>query len=188
MRHKTFLINPEIVFKKGIEIYKCVQKPGEFVITFGGSYHAGFNMGLNCAEAVNFATKNWIDLGIKAKFCKCIKDSVQIAFEDFLGNLYKKRFLKKKEFEEHVELFHQLKQTQELNIEDKDKESDSKNSDREKNPKRASRNIHNNHKRKDIKKNNPKNKKKTLKEIMGTKLRTCKLINFIYLFVLILLL
>jgi hypothetical protein len=103
MRHKTFLINPEIVHNKGIEVFKCIQKPGEFVITFGGSYHAGFNMGFNCAEAVNFATKNWIDLGIKSKICQCRKDSVQINMSEFLKNVYKKGLIKRKEFEEFNE-------------------------------------------------------------------------------------
>jgi len=103
MRHKTFLINPEIIYDKGIEVHKCIQMPGEFVITFGGSYHAGFNMGFNCAEAVNFATKNWIDLGIRAKICKCQKDSVQINMGEFVKNIYEKKIIKKKELEEFNE-------------------------------------------------------------------------------------
>lgn len=106
MRHKTFLINPEIIYDKGIPIHKCIQKPGEFVITFGGSYHAGFNMGLNCAEAVNFATKNWINLGIKANVCKCRKDSVNINMYEFIKNIYEKKLLKKKEFEEFMKQFY----------------------------------------------------------------------------------
>lgn len=97
MRHKTFLINPEIIRQNGINVFKCIQKPGEFVITFGGSYHAGFNMGFNCAEAVNFATRNWIDIGISAKFCKCLRDSVQIGMEDFVQTLLEKKMIKKKE-------------------------------------------------------------------------------------------
>jgi hypothetical protein len=104
MRHKTFLINPEIIKQKGINIYRCIQKPGEFVITFGGCYHEGFNMGFNCAEAVNFATKNWIDIGLKAKFCKCQKDSVQIEMEKFCKNLVEKKLIKKKEYEEYVKV------------------------------------------------------------------------------------
>ena len=45
LRHKTYLINPLLVRKNGINVHKAVQKPGEFIITFAKSYHAGFNMG-----------------------------------------------------------------------------------------------------------------------------------------------
>jgi len=112
MRHKTFLINPEIVKQNNISIYKCIQNPGEFVIIFGGSYHAGFNMGFNCAEAVNFATKDWIDIGINAKFCKCQRDSVQIGMEDFINTLLEKKLLKKKEHEVYLNRINEIKSQQ----------------------------------------------------------------------------
>lgn len=34
--------------------------PGEFILTFPGSYHAGFSTGLNIGEAVNFVSKSWL--------------------------------------------------------------------------------------------------------------------------------
>jgi len=42
------------------------------VITYPRGYHAGFNLGLNCAESVNFALESWIELGRKAKACECV--------------------------------------------------------------------------------------------------------------------
>jgi hypothetical protein len=49
-----------------------VQHAGEFVITFPRGYHAGFNLGFNCAESVNFALDSWIELGRKAQVCNCV--------------------------------------------------------------------------------------------------------------------
>lgn len=49
-----------------------VHNQGEFVITYPRGYHAGFNMGFNCAESVNFALDSWIEHGRKAKHCKCV--------------------------------------------------------------------------------------------------------------------
>jgi hypothetical protein len=97
MRHKTFLFNPLLALSKGIKVHKCLQNPGEFVITLAKSYHAGFNMGFNCAEAVNFATKSWINLGMKAKSCDCQSGSVKVDMNYFLGNLVKKKKIEKKE-------------------------------------------------------------------------------------------
>ncbi|KAJ7575849.1 hypothetical protein C8J56DRAFT_1032156 [Mycena floridula] len=37
-------------------------------------YHAGFNLGLNCAERVDFVLESWIELGRNAKACLCISD------------------------------------------------------------------------------------------------------------------
>lgn len=39
--------------------------PGEFIMTFPGSYHAGFSTGINLGEAVNFVTRSWFDYGFK---------------------------------------------------------------------------------------------------------------------------
>lgn len=87
MRHKTFLINPIIVKNNGITVHKCIQYPGEFVVTFCASYHTGFNMGLNCAEAVNFALEKWIPFGKKAGVCRCSRESVKIDMNKFVSNV-----------------------------------------------------------------------------------------------------
>ncbi|KAL8210019.1 hypothetical protein R6Q57_006751 [Mikania cordata] len=60
---KTTLFPPNILSQQGVPVYKAVQKPGEFVVTFPRAYHAGFSHGFNCSEAVNFAIGDWFLLG-----------------------------------------------------------------------------------------------------------------------------
>lgn len=42
------------------------------MITYPRGYHAGFNLGFNCAESVNFALESWIELGKRARACECV--------------------------------------------------------------------------------------------------------------------
>ena len=41
--------------------------PGEYILTFPGSYHAGFSTGINIGEAVNFVSRSWFDFGLKCQ-------------------------------------------------------------------------------------------------------------------------
>ncbi|KAE8720930.1 putative lysine-specific demethylase JMJ16 [Hibiscus syriacus] len=56
-------LSPSILNSEGVPVYRCVQNAGEFVLTFPRAYHAGFNSGFNCAEAVNVAPIDWLPHG-----------------------------------------------------------------------------------------------------------------------------
>jgi JmjC domain, hydroxylase len=72
LRHKSYLASPMMLAKTSCRPNTLVQHAGEFVITFPRGYHAGFNLGFNCAESVNFALESWIELGRKAQACNCV--------------------------------------------------------------------------------------------------------------------
>eukprot|EP00250_Pteridium_aquilinum_P019210 c24343_g1_i1 orf=340-6093(+) len=57
------MLNPKVLRENDVPVYTTIQERGNFVITFPRSYHGGFNLGLNCAEAVNFATLDWLPFG-----------------------------------------------------------------------------------------------------------------------------
>jgi hypothetical protein len=61
--HLTTLLSPETLKENDVSVYAVDQRAGEFVITFPRAYHAGFNHGINCAEAVNFAPADWLPFG-----------------------------------------------------------------------------------------------------------------------------
>ncbi len=98
LRHKTKIFSPTKLRGNNIPYVTAVQHPGEFVITFPGSYHAGFNHGFNIAEAVNFAFRRWIEIGRKAKRCLCQPHSVNIDV-NHLETLYLRKRL---EYQRHM--------------------------------------------------------------------------------------
>lgn len=57
------MLSPAELRARGVPCYRLVHAPGTFVVTFPGAYHAGFNMGFNVAEAVNFAPPDWLPHG-----------------------------------------------------------------------------------------------------------------------------
>ncbi|XP_057540084.1 putative lysine-specific demethylase JMJ16 isoform X1 [Amaranthus tricolor] len=59
-------LSPSILKSAGVPVYRCMQSAGEFVLTFPRAYHAGFNCGFNCAEAVNVAPLDWLPHGLNA--------------------------------------------------------------------------------------------------------------------------
>ncbi|XP_042434011.1 lysine-specific demethylase JMJ706-like isoform X2 [Zingiber officinale] len=60
---KTTMFPPNILLEHNVPVYKAVQKPGEYIVTFPRAYHAGFSHGFNCGEAVNFAIGDWFPFG-----------------------------------------------------------------------------------------------------------------------------
>jgi histone demethylase JARID1 len=58
--------SPSILKDEGVQAYRVVQNSGEYVLTFPRAYHAGFNCGFNCAEAVNVAPVDWLAHGQNA--------------------------------------------------------------------------------------------------------------------------
>ncbi|KAF9472723.1 hypothetical protein BDN70DRAFT_818235 [Pholiota conissans] len=84
LRHKSFLASPTLLANSSCKPNHLVQQAGEFVITYPRGYHAGFNLGLNCAESVNFALDSWLELGRRAQVCECLSDSVRIDVDQLL--------------------------------------------------------------------------------------------------------
>ncbi|VDP03392.1 unnamed protein product [Soboliphyme baturini] len=60
LHHLVTIINPQLLIEHGVKVYSVMQCAGEFVVTFPRSYHAGFNQGYNCAEAVNICPSDWV--------------------------------------------------------------------------------------------------------------------------------
>ena len=63
LHHLTTMLSPLDFIEAGVPICKAQQNVGEFMITFPQAYHGGFNNGFNVAEAVNFATPDWLPFG-----------------------------------------------------------------------------------------------------------------------------
>lgn len=57
------------------------------MFVFGGSYHCGFNFGFNVAEAINYATLDWLRQMPEAKHCTCLKSSVKACDYEIYKNL-----------------------------------------------------------------------------------------------------
>eukprot|EP01025_Chloroclados_australasicus_P066147 TRINITY_DN9052_c1_g1_i2.p2 TRINITY_DN9052_c1_g1~~TRINITY_DN9052_c1_g1_i2.p2 ORF type:complete len:392 (+),score=27.34 TRINITY_DN9052_c1_g1_i2:164-1339(+) len=85
LRHKDILLSPNVLNTFHIPYSVAVQKPGEFIVLNAGAYHAGYNLGYNCAEAINFALDQWLEIGKQAVACTCgmLKDGVRIDMDLF---------------------------------------------------------------------------------------------------------
>ncbi|XP_023420360.2 lysine-specific demethylase 4D [Cavia porcellus] len=92
LRHKVALISPTVLRNNGIPFSCMTQEAGEFMVTFPYGYHAGFNHGFNCAEAINFATPRWIDYGKVASQCSCGEARVSFSMDAFVRILQPERY------------------------------------------------------------------------------------------------
>lgn len=101
VKHKTTMIHPEILMEHGVPIYTSIQKPGEFMVTFPASYHSGFNHGINCAEAVNFALEPWLSFADDGLNCVCVNKRLnwQLNMEEF------RKAIQKNEVSEKILVF-----------------------------------------------------------------------------------
>ncbi|VDO00156.1 unnamed protein product [Rodentolepis nana] len=96
IRHKSILIHPKILAEAGIPtrramkplrllfLLKVLQYPGDIMCTFPYGYHAGFNLGVNCAESTNFALERWVEYGKQACICQCWENTVRLDMEPFI--------------------------------------------------------------------------------------------------------
>ncbi|KAG2450697.1 hypothetical protein HYH02_004535 [Chlamydomonas schloesseri] len=85
VRHKDIMLSPSCLKTYGVPYMRACQRANEFVVLNAAAYHAGFNSGFNCAEAVNFGLKEWIPIGKEAVPCRCsaLKDVVRISMKLF---------------------------------------------------------------------------------------------------------
>lgn len=83
IRHKDIMLSPSLLRAHGISYMQARQAEGEFIVLNAAAYHSGFNLGFNCAEAVNFATPSWLQAGRRAQGCRCSKDVVHISMRLF---------------------------------------------------------------------------------------------------------
>ena len=71
LRHKATLIAPDTLRAHGIPVCTARQSEGTFVLVLSSAFHFGFNQGFNVAEAVNFALREWVPHGRRARACVC---------------------------------------------------------------------------------------------------------------------
>jgi hypothetical protein len=124
------MICPDYLSKNGVTVYSTLQKPGEFILTFPESYHAGFSFGFNVAEAVNFTCPSWLkhaekvmkiyfksrekvpvfplqwlilesNLKIPAQITKIVKE--ELFYRNFIRQEFEKALGKTASYEEYIE-------------------------------------------------------------------------------------
>ncbi|KAI1901652.1 hypothetical protein AGOR_G00036600 [Albula goreensis] len=72
MLEKNIMISPELLSREGIKVHRTVQKSGQFIVCFPGTFVSKVCCGYSVSETVHFATTQWMSLGYEAaKDLKC---------------------------------------------------------------------------------------------------------------------
>ncbi|XP_060726886.1 protein Jumonji isoform X1 [Tachysurus vachellii] len=66
MLEKNIMISPEVLRREGVKVHRTVQKSGEFVVCFPGTFVSKVCCGYSVSETVHFATAEWMKLGYEA--------------------------------------------------------------------------------------------------------------------------
>jgi hypothetical protein len=62
------MVSPVELQARGATVFRAVQRPGEYILTFPQAFHGGFSLGYNVAEAVNFFTPEcfpWMRVAVR---------------------------------------------------------------------------------------------------------------------------
>lgn len=67
--HLLYWFLPLCLFS--LSMNKILQNPGEFILSFSGTFHSGFNCGVNINEAINFGSDGWLNFIDTYTECTC---------------------------------------------------------------------------------------------------------------------
>ena len=85
-RHKRHWLNLRHFYERGIPIYKCVQEPGDIVIT--NSFHQGWNSGFTMNYAINFFTGTQLEYSRMNNGSHCDSICEYPSKSNFLNSVY----------------------------------------------------------------------------------------------------
>ncbi|XP_074316638.1 putative lysine-specific demethylase JMJ16 [Silene latifolia] len=57
-------LSPGTLESEGIPVYRCIQRPGDFMLFLPRAYHSGFDCGFNCSTSTVFAPLVWLPYGL----------------------------------------------------------------------------------------------------------------------------
>ncbi|KAL6489295.1 hypothetical protein MHYP_G00030360 [Metynnis hypsauchen] len=66
MLEKNIMISPEVLRREGVKVYRTVQRCGQFMVCFPGTFVSKVCCGYSVSETVHFATPEWMKLGYEA--------------------------------------------------------------------------------------------------------------------------